>query len=59
MLLGRKAVTNLDSILRSRDVTILMKVRLVKATVVSVVTYRCESWPIKKAECERIDSFKL
>ena len=42
---------NLDSILRSRDVTILMKVRLVKATVVPVVTYRCESWTIKKAEC--------
>ena len=59
LLLGRKAVTNLDSVSRSRDVTMLTKVRLVKATAVPVVTYGCESWTIKKAECQRIDSFNL
>ena len=53
-LLGRKAMTNLDSILKSRDTTLPTKVCLVKATVFPVVMYRCESWTIKKAECQRI-----
>ena len=51
LLLGRKAMTNLDSILKSRDITLLTKVHLVKAMVFSVVMYGCESWTIKKAEC--------
>ena len=51
LLLGRKVMTNLDSILKSRDITLPTKVRLVKAMVFSVVMYGCESWPIKKAEC--------
>ena len=51
LLLGRKAMTNLDSILKSRDTTLLTKVHLVKAVVFAVVTYGCESWTIKKAEC--------
>ena len=51
LLLGRKAMSNLDSILKSRDVTLLTKVRLVKAMVFQVVMYRCESWAIKKTEC--------
>ena len=51
LLLGRKVMTNLDSILKSRDITLLTKVRLVKAMVFPVVMYRCESWPLKKAEC--------
>ena len=59
LLLGRKAVTNLDSLLRSRDITWPTKVRLVKAMVFPVVMYRCESWTIKKAECRRIDAFEL
>ena len=59
LLLGRKAMTNLDSILKSRDITLLTKVRLVKAMVFPVVMYRCVSWPIKKAECWRIDAFEL
>ena len=59
LLLGRKAMTNLDSILRSRDVTLLTKVCLVKAMVFPVVMYGCESWPIKKAECQRTDAFEL
>ena len=59
LLLGRKAMTNLDSILKSRDVTLLTKVCLVKAMVFPVVTYGCESWTIKKAECRRIDAFEL
>ena len=58
-LLGRKAVTNLDSILKSRDITLPTKVRLVKAMVFPVVMYGCESWTIKKAERWRIDAFKL
>ena len=58
-LLGRKAMTNLDSILKSRDVTLLTKVCLVKAMVFPVVTYGCASWTIKKAECWRIDAFEL
>ena len=59
LLLGRKAMTNLDSVLKSRDITLPMKVHIVKAMVFPVVTYGCESWTIKKAECQRIDSFKL
>ena len=59
LFFGRKAMTNLDSILKSRDVTLPTKVHLVKAIVVPVVMYRCESWTIKKAECRRIDAFEL
>ena len=59
LLLGRKVMTNLDSILKSRDVTLPTKVHLVKAMVFPVVTYGCESWTIKKPECPRIDAFKL
>ena len=59
LLLGRKAMTNLDSVLKSRDVTLLTKVRIVKGMVFPVVTYGCESWTIKKAECQRIDAFEL
>ena len=59
LLLGRKAMTNLDSILKSRDITLPTKVCLVKAMVFLVVMYECESWTIKKAECRRIDAFEL
>ena len=59
LLLGRKVMTNLDSILKSRDITLPIKVRLVKAIVFPVVTYGCESWTVKKAECRRIDAFEL
>ena len=59
LLLGRKTVTNLDSILKNRDITWLTKVLLVKALVFPVVMYGCESWTIKKAECQRIDAFEL
>ena len=59
LLLGRKAVTNLDSILKSRDITLPAKVHLVKAMVFPVVTYGCESWTMKKAECCTIDAFEL
>ena len=59
LLLGRKVMTNLESILKSRDITLPIKVHLVKATVFPVVMYGCESWTIKKAECRRIDAFKL
>ena len=59
LFLGRKAMTNLDSILQSRDITLLTKVRLVKAMVFPVVMYGCESWTIKKAEHQRIDDFDL
>ena len=59
LLLGRKAMTNLDSILKSRDITLPTKVRLVKAIVFLVVMYGCESWTIKKAERQRIDAFEL
>ena len=59
LLLGRKAMTNLDSILKSRNITLPTKVRLVKVVFFPVVTYGCESWTIKKAECQRIDAFEL
>ena len=59
LLLGRKALTILDSILKSRDITLPTKVRLVKAMVFPVVMYGCESYTIKKAECQRIDAFEL
>ena len=59
LLLGRKAMTNLDSILKSRDITLPTKVRLVKAIVFPVVMYGCESWTIKKAEHQKIDAFEL
>ena len=58
-LLGRKAMTNLDSVLKSRDITLPAKVHLVKAVVFPVVRYGCESWTVKKAECQRIDAFEL
>ena len=57
LLVGRKAVTNLDSILKSRDITLPTKVHKVKVLVFPVVMYRCESWTIKEAECQRIDDF--
>ena len=59
LLLGRKIMTNLDSILKSRDITLLTKVHLVKAMVFPVVMYGCESWSVKKGECGRIDAFEL
>ena len=59
LLLGRKVMTNLDSILKSRDITLLIKVHLVKAMAFPVVMYECESWTIKKAECRRIEAFEL
>ena len=59
LLLGRKAITNLDSILKSRDITLPTKVRLVKAVVFPVVMHGCESWTIKKAEHRRFDAFEL
>ena len=59
LLLGRKAMTNLDSIFKSRDITLPTKVHLVKAMVFPVVTYGCESWTMKKAKCQRIDAFEL
>ena len=59
LLLERKVMTNLDSILKSRDITLPTKVRLVKAMVFPVIMYGCESWTVKKAECQRIDAFEL
>ena len=59
LLLGRKVMTNLDSIFKSRDITLLTKVHLVKAIVFPIVTYGCESWTIKKAESQRIGAFEL
>ena len=59
LLLGRKAMINLDSMLKSRHITLPTKVRIVKAMVFPVVMYGCESWTLKKAECQRIDAFKL
>ena len=58
-LIGRKAMTNLDSVLKSRDITLPKKLHIVKAMVFPVVTYRCESWTIKKAECRKTDAFKI
>ena len=59
LLLGRKVMTNLDNILKSRDITLPIKILLVKAMVFPVVMYGCESWTVKKAECRRIDAFEL
>ena len=59
LLLGRKVMTNLDSIFKSRGITLPTKVHLVKAMVFPVVMYGCESWTVKKAECRRIDAFEL
>ena len=59
LLLGRKAVTNQDSVLKTRDITLLTKVHIVKAMVFPVIMYECESWTIKKDECLRTDAFKL
>ena len=59
LLLGRKAMTNLDSILKSTDITLPTKIHLAKAMVFPVVMYGCESWTIKKAECQRVNAFKL
>ena len=59
LLLGRKVMTNLDSILKSKDITLSTKVCIVKAMVFPAVMYGCESWTVKKAECRRIDAFEL
>ena len=59
LLLGRKVMTNLGSMLKSRDITLSTKVHLVKAVVFPAVMYGCESWTVKKAECQRIDAFEL
>ena len=59
LFFGREVMTNLDSILKCRDITLPTKVRLVKAMVFPVVMYGCESWTVKKAECQRIDAFEL
>ena len=59
LLFERKVLTNLDSILQSRDITLPTKVRVIKAMVFPVVMYRCESWTVKKGECRRIDAFEL
>ena len=59
LLLGRKVMTNLDSVFKSRDITLSTKGHLVKAMVFPVVVYGCESWTVKKAECQRIDAFEL
>ena len=59
LLLGRKAMTNLDSILKSRDITLPTKVRLVKDMIFSIVIYGCENWTIKKVKCQRTDAFEL
>ena len=59
LLLGRKAGTNIDSVLKSRDISLPTKVRIVKAMVFPVVTYSCESWTVKKAECQKTDAFEL
>ena len=59
LLLGRKVMTNIDNILKSRDITLLTKILIVKAMVFPAVVYGCESWTIKKVECQRTDDFKL
>ena len=58
LVLGRKSMTNLDSVLKSRDITLPTKFHIVKAMIFPVVTYRCESWTLKKAECQRTDAFE-
>ena len=59
VLLGRKATTNLDNVLKSRDITLLTNVHVIKGMVLPGVTYGCESWKLKKAECQRMDAFEL
>ena len=59
LLLGRKAMTNLDGVLKNKDITLPTKVQIVEAMIFPVVMYGCESWTIKKAECQRTDTFKL
>ena len=59
LLLGRKAIANIDNVLKSRDITLLTNVRIVKAMVFPMVMYGCDSWTVKKVECQRIDAFKL
>ena len=59
LLLGRKAMTNLDSVLKSRDITLPTKIHIVKAKVFPLVMYRCENWTIKKAECQKTDAIEL
>ena len=59
LLLGRKAMTNLDNVLKSKDITLLTKVCIVRAMVFPVVTYSCESWTIRKAECQRSEAFEM
>ena len=59
LLLGRKAMINLDSVLKSKDITLRTKVHIIKAMVFPVVMYGCESWTVKKAECQRIDAFEM
>ena len=59
LLLGKKVMTNLDSVLKSRDITLLTKVHIVKSMVFPAVTYGCDSWTVKKAECRRINTFEL
>ena len=59
LLLGRKVMTNLDSVLKNRDITLLTKIHLVKAIIFPVVVYGCKSWTVKKAECQRIDALEL
>ena len=59
LLLGRKAMINLDNVLKSRDITLLTKVSIFKSMIFPVVVYGCDSWNIKKADCQRIDAFKL
>ena len=59
MILGKKAMTNLDSVLKGKNITLLTKVSIVKAMVFPVVIYRCKVWTVKKVECQRIDAFKL
>ena len=59
LFLGRKVMTNLDSVLKNRDITLLTKIHLVKAIIFPVVVYGCKSWTVKKAECQRIDALEL
>ena len=59
LLLDRKAMTNLDNVFKSKDISLLTKVHIIKAMVFPIATYGCESWTIKKAECQRIDAFEM